>query len=30
MTSNDSSLLDTLPAAQADAMMRDCLAHVDA
>ena len=26
---NDSSLLDTLPAAQADAMMRDCLAHAD-
>ncbi len=26
---NDGSLLDTLPAGQADAMMRDCLSHAD-
>jgi hypothetical protein len=26
---NDNTLLDTLPAGQADAMMRDCLAHAD-
>ena len=26
---NDSTLLDALPAGQADAMMRDCLAHAD-
>lgn len=26
---NDSSLLDALPAGQADAMMRDCLSHAD-
>jgi hypothetical protein len=26
---NDRTLLDALPAAQADAMMRDCLAHAD-
>jgi hypothetical protein len=26
---NDSSLLDALPAGEADAMMRDCLAHAD-
>jgi hypothetical protein len=26
---NDATLLDTLPAGQADAMMRDCLAHAD-
>src|SRR5688500_4630529 len=26
---NDSALLDALPAAEADGMMRDCLAHAD-
>lgn len=26
---NDSTLLDALPAGQADAMMRDCLSHAD-
>jgi len=26
---NDGALLDALPAGQADAMMRDCLAHAD-
>jgi hypothetical protein len=26
---NDDTLLDALPAGQADAMMRDCLAHAD-
>jgi hypothetical protein len=26
---NDHTVLDTLPAGQADAMMRDCLAHAD-
>ena len=26
---NDNTLLDALPAGQADAMMRDCLAHAD-
>jgi hypothetical protein len=26
---NDSALLDALPAAQADTMMRDCLGHAD-
>jgi len=29
LTYNDGSLLDALPPAQADAMMRDCLAHAD-
>jgi len=29
LTYNDGNLLDVLPPAQADAMMRDCLAHAD-
>jgi len=29
LTYNEGSLLDALPPAQADAMMRDCLAHAD-